>query len=202
MMGIEKDILILISRVRCITEVQVGKIFGTRKRYGRRPFKKALRKMCNEYTLRKYPCNINYTGYRDNTYVYCLNGGKVYKGDELAKAIIGSEIAIRFNLAGYQIKRFYRNPSVGNSKYDLFIEYVNKYNEPKQIIIDIRLDEKINMLKYQGIEHKIEKSTIPFYDIPKILIVTSEDVEKLQINNINNNVEFLDLSLNKLFKYI
>ena len=63
MIGIEKDILILVSKIRCITETQVGKFFGTKKRYSRKPFKKTLRKMCNEYTLRKYPCNINYSGF-------------------------------------------------------------------------------------------------------------------------------------------
>ena len=51
MVGVEKEILILVSKIRCITESQVGKFFGTRKRYARKPFKKTLRKMCNEYIL-------------------------------------------------------------------------------------------------------------------------------------------------------
>ena len=66
MVGVEKEILILVSKIRCITESQVGKFFGTRKRYTRKPLaKRHLRKMCNEYTLRKYPCNLNYSGYRE-----------------------------------------------------------------------------------------------------------------------------------------
>ena len=35
MVGVEKEILILVSKIRCITESQVGKFFGTRKRYTR-----------------------------------------------------------------------------------------------------------------------------------------------------------------------
>jgi len=202
MMGIEKDILILISRVRCMTETQVGKIFGTRKRYRRKPFKKTLKKMCNEYTLRKYPCNINYSGYKDNSYVYYLNGSKMYKGKDLTKIVIGSEVAVKISLGGYELKRFYRNVSVGNSKYDLFIEYIDKYNEPKQVLIDINLDEGIMLSKYEDIEKAIKKSTIPFYEIPKILVVTSQDIESLQAKRLNGDIDFLDLNLNKLFRYI
>jgi len=202
MMGIEKDILILISRVRCMTETQVGKIFGTRKRYGRKPFKKTLKKMCNEYTLRKYPCNINYSGYKDNSYVYYLNGSKMYKGKDLTKIVIGSEVAVKISLGGYELKRFYRNVSVGNCKYDLFIEYIDKYNEPKQVLIDINLDGDIMLSKYEDIEKAMKKSTIPFYEIPKILVVTSKDIESLQAKRLNGDIDFLDLNLNKLFRYI
>ena len=35
MVGLEKDILYLVSRVRCVTEIQVGKVFNTKKRYGK-----------------------------------------------------------------------------------------------------------------------------------------------------------------------
>ena len=63
MVGLEKDILHLVSRVRYVTEIQVGKVFNTKKRYGKRSLKKTLRKMCNDYTLRKFPCNINYSNY-------------------------------------------------------------------------------------------------------------------------------------------
>ena len=202
MMGIEKDILILISRVRCMTETQVGKVFGTRKRYGRKPLKKTLKKMCNEYTLRKYPCNINYSGYKDNSYVYYLNGSKMYKGKDLTKIVIGSEVAIKINLGGYELKRFYRNVSVGNSKYDLFIEYIDKYNEPKQVLIDINLDGDITLSKYENIEKAMKKSTIPFYEIPKILVVTSQNIESLQVKRLNCDIDFIDLNLNKLFRYI
>lgn len=202
MIGIERDILILISRVRCMTETQVGKVFGSRKRYGRKPFKKTLRKMCNEYTLRKYPCNINYSGYKDNTYVYYLNGSKMYKGQELVKAVIGSEVAIKLSSAGYEIKRFYRNVSVADSKFDLFIEYIDKYNEPKQLLVDINLDENFRSSKYEDMQYKINKSTIPFYEIPKILVVTSDNIEGLHEIRGNYEVNFLDLNLSKLFRYI
>lgn len=202
MIGVEKDILILISRIRCMTETQFGKVFGTRKMYGRKPFKKTLRKMCNEYTLRKYPCNINYSGYKDNTYVYYLNGSKMYKGKDLIKAVIGSEVAIRINLNGYEVKRFYRNISVADSKFDLFIEYIDKYNEPKQILIDINIDEQFKGSKYENMERKITKSTIPFYEIPKVLVVTSENIDNIQDLRSNCNINFLDLNLNKLFRYI
>ncbi|MCR8744647.1 hypothetical protein [Romboutsia lituseburensis] len=202
MIGIERDILILISRVRCMTETQVGKVFGSKKRYGRKPFKKTLRKMCNEYTLRKYPCNINYSGYKDNTYVYYLNGSKMYKGQELVKAVIGSEVAIKLSSGGYEIKRFYRNVSVADSKFDLFIEYIDKYNEQKQLLVDINLDGNFRSSKYEDMECKINKSTIPFYDIPKILVVTSENIDGLQEIRGNYEVNFLDLNLSKLFRYI
>lgn len=202
MIGIERDILILISRVRCMTETQVGKVFGSRKRYGRKPFKKTLRKMCNEYTLRKYPCNINYYGYKDNTYVYYLNGSKMYKGQELVKAVIGSEVAIKLSSAGYEIKRFYRNVSVADSKFDLFVEYIDKYNEPKQLLVDINLDDNFRSSKYEDMEYKINKSTIPFYEIPKILVVTSENIDGLHEIRGKYEVNFLDLNLSKLFRYI
>ncbi len=202
MMGIEKDILILISRVRCMTETQVGKVYGTRKKYGKKSFKKTLRKMCNEYTLRKYPCNINYSGYKDNSYVYYLSGSKMYKGNELVKAVIGSEFAIKLNSGGYELKRFYRNISVGGLKYDLFIEYIDKYNDPKQILVDITLDEQLRLSKYEDMENKMKNSTIPFYEPPKVIVVTSKDLENIQSNRIDADIVFLDLNLNKLFRYI
>jgi hypothetical protein len=105
-----------------MTEVQVGKLFNNKKKYSRKPFKKTLRKMCNDYTLKKYPCNINYSGYKDNSYIYYLNGSQMYKGKDLFKAVIGSELAVKIELGGYKIKRFYRNAKVDNLNYDLFIE--------------------------------------------------------------------------------
>lgn len=202
MMGIEKDILLLISRVRCMTETQVGKVFTSKKRYGRKPFKKTLRKMCNEYTLRKYPCNINYRGYRDSSYVYYLNGSKEYKGKDLIKTVIGSELAVRINLGGYEVKRFYRNAKVDNKTYDIFIEYTNLYNELKQILVDIDLDNKIDRSKYMNLEYKIKNSTIPFFEVPKVLVITSAESRNLGQIESNSNISFIDLNLNKLFKYI
>ncbi|SCI11315.1 MULTISPECIES: hypothetical protein [unclassified Romboutsia] len=201
MMGLEKDILLLISRVRCMTETQVGKVFSSKKRRGRKPFKKTLRKMCNEYTLKKYPCNINYSGYRDNSYVYYLNGSKQYKGKELAKTVIGSELAIRFNLGGYEVKRFYRNVRIDNKKFDIFIEYTDHYNELNQLLVDIDLDQKIDKSKYYNLENKIKNSTIPFFEVPRVLIITSE-MRNLGDFDFDSDVCVVDLSLNKLFKYI
>ncbi len=205
MLGIEKEILILVSRVRCMTENQFGKVFGTRKKFKKKSFKKTLRKMCNDYTLRKYPCNINYSGYKDNSYVYYLNGSKQYKGKELIKVVVGSEVAIKLNNNGYDIKRFYRNISVGNLKYDLFVEYIDKYGDIKQILIDIKIDEKLNTSKYENMDEKIKKSTIPFFETPKVLVITGEEIDDLQrsrINKLDGEVEIVDIFLNKLFRYL
>ena len=200
MTSVEKDILLLISRVRCITENQVSKVFSPKKRYGRKPFKKTLKKMCNEYTLRKYPCNINYSGYRDNSYVYYLNGSKQYTGKDLTKNIIGSELVIRMNLEGYDIKRFYRNAKIDNESYDIYIEYADSYNELHQILVDIDLDNSFNRLKYNNLEYKIQNSTIPFFEVPKVLIITSNDSRTL--GQIYSDVIFVDFSFSRLFKYI
>ena len=202
MVGVEKEILILVSKIRCITESQVGKFFGTRKRYARKPFKKTLRKMCNEYTLRKYPCNLNYSGYRENTYIYYLNGSKMYKGKELLKVVIGSELAIKLETGGYKVKRFYRNVKVDNSTYDLFVEYVDNYNDIKQILVDINLDENFNKFKYDKIEEKIEKSTIPFFEVPKILVVTKNNKDIKVPDKLDLDIDFVDINLSKLFKVI
>ncbi|MGL5316559.1 MAG: hypothetical protein ACRC92_25100, partial [Peptostreptococcaceae bacterium] len=177
MMGIEKDILMLLSRVRCMTENQVGKVFNGKRKYGRRPFKKTLRKMCNEYTLRKYPCNINYSGYKDNSYVYYLNGSKMYKGKDLVKVVIGSDLAIKIELGGYKVRRFYRNVKVDNATYDLFIEYTDNYDDVKQILVDINVEDDFNVAKYENMEYKMKKSTIPFFEVPKVLIITSDNKE-------------------------
>ena len=202
MVGVEKEILILVSKIRCITESQVGKSFGTRKRYTRKPFKKTLRKMCNEYTLRKYPCNLNYSGYRENTYIYYLNGSKMYKGKELLKVVLGSELAIKLETGGYKVRRFYRNVKVDNLTYDLFVEYVDNYNDIKQILVDINLDENFNIFKYDKIEEKIEKSTIPFFEVPKILVVTKNNKDIKVPDKLDLDIDFVDINLSKLFKVI
>ena len=202
MVGVEKEILILVSKIRCITESQVGKFFGTRKRYTRKPFKKTLRKMCNEYTLRKYPCNLNYSGYRENTYIYYLNGSKMYKGKELLKVVLGSELAIKLETGGYKVRRFYRNVKVDNLTYDLFVEYVDNYNDIKQILVDINLDENFNIFKYDKIEEKIEKSTVPFFEVPKILVVTKNNKDIKVPDKLDLDIDFVDINLSKLFKVI
>ena len=202
MVGVEKEILILVSKIRCITESQVGKFFGTREGYARKPFKKTLRKMCNEYTLRKYPCNLNYSGYRENTYIYYLNGSKMYKGKELLKVVLGSELAIKLETGGYKVRRFYRNVKVDNLTYDLFVEYVDNYNDIKQILVDINLDENFNIFKYDKIEEKIEKSTIPFFEVPKILVVTKNNKDIKVPDKLDLDIDFVDINLSKLFKVI
>ena len=202
MVGVEKEILILVSKIRCVTEAQVGKFFGTRKRYSRKPFKKTLRKMCNEYTLRKYPCNLNYFGYRDNSYIYYLNGSKMYKGKELLKVVIGSELAVKLETGGYKIRRFYRNIKIDNLMYDLFIEYTDNYGDTKQIIVDINIDENFNVFKYDKIEEKIEKSTIPFFEIPKVLVITKNNKDICIPKKLDLDIEFIDISLSKIFKVI
>ena len=202
MVGVEKEILILVSKIRCITESQVGRFFGTRKRYTRKPFKKTLRKMCNEYTLRKYPCNLNYSGDRENTYIYYLNGSKMYKGKELLKVVLGSELAIKLETGGYKVRRFYRNVKVDNLTYDLFVEYVDNYNDIKQILVDINLDENFNIFKYDKIEEKIEKSTIPFFEVPKILVVTKNNKDIKVPDKLDLDIDFVDINLSKLFKVI
>ena len=202
MVGVEKEILILVSKIRCVTEAQVGKFFGTRKRYSRKPFKKTLRKMCNEYTLRKYPCNLNYFGYRDNSYIYYLNGSKMYKGKELLKVVIGSELAVKLETGGYKIRRFYRNIKIDNLMYDLFIEYTDNYGDTKQIIVDINIDENFNVFKYDKIEEKIEKSTIPFFEVPKVLVITKNNKDICIPKKLDLDIEFIDISLSKIFKVI
>lgn len=202
MVGIEKDILLLISRVRCLTETQAGKVFNTKKKYGRKPFKKTLRKMCNEYTLRKYPCNINYAGYRDSSYIYYLNGSKMYKGKDLVKVLVGSELAIKLDVGGCELRRFYRNISVGNNKYDIFIEYVDYYNDTKQLLVDIDVGDNINISKYENLDRDINKSTIPFFSLPKVLVVTSAKTNNLDLRKLNCDIDFIDMNLNKLFNHI
>lgn len=202
MVGIEKEILLVISRIRCMTETQAGKIFSTKKRYGRKPFKKTLRKMCSEYTLKKYPCNINYGGYRDNSYVYYLNGSKVYKGKDLIKVVVGSELAIKIESGGYEIRRFYRNVKVDNDKYDVFIEYIDQYGDMNQLLVDIDLDNNVDLSKYKDIRYKINNSTIPFFQVPKVLIITSSNIDSELREHTNDKVDFIDLNLNRLFRHI
>ncbi|MFI3209527.1 MAG: hypothetical protein R3Y64_00510 [Peptostreptococcaceae bacterium] len=202
MVGLEKDILLLISKVRCITESQVSKVVcTTRKSYFRKPVKQTLKKMCNEYTLKKYPVNISYQGYRENSYVYYLNGGKTYKGKELLKVIMGSEIVIKLSNSGCRVKRIFRNPKIDNRTYDIYIEYINKYCEVKQILVDIQTDKFI-LSKYENMDRKIEKSTIPFIETPTIFVITNENYERCLENRIDLDIKFIDFSLDKLNKYL
>ena len=96
MIGVEKEILVLMSQVRCATEQQFSKFFSKRKRVVRSPYKKTLRRMCKEFTLKKYPCNIAYGEFKDSSGIYYLNGGSIYKGKELLCRI--NHICAGFNL--------------------------------------------------------------------------------------------------------
>lgn len=201
MVGLEKDILYLVSRVRCVTENQVGKVFSSKKRNGKKSLKRTLRKMCNDYTLRKFPCNINYTNFKDGSGVYYLNGSSIEKGKNLTKMLLGSEIAIRLNSAGYETVRFYRNAKVGDKNYDIFIEYINPRGERLQVLIDIYLEDNFRYSKYDNIIYDIDNSTIPFFMVPKVIVISSKE-QKYNKNNINEYVCFIDASLNKLFNYL
>lgn len=201
MVGLEKDILYLVSRVRCVTENQVGKVFNNKKRNSKKSLKRTLRKMCSDYTLRKFPCNINYMNFKDNSYVYYLNGSNIAKDKNLTKMLLGSEVAIRLKGSGYEIVRFYRNAKVGNKTFDIFIEYINPNRERLQVLIDIELDESFRCSKYNNIINDIDNSTIPFFMVPKVIVISSKE-QKHSSCNMNYNVYFLDTSLNKLFNYL
>lgn len=200
-MGLEKDILYLVSRVRYITENQVGKVFNNKRRNNKKSLKRTLRKMCNDYTLRKFPCNINYTNFKDKSYVYYLNGGNLTNGNNLTKVLLGSEIAIRLNNAGYEVVRFYRKAKLGDKTYDIFIEYIDPSRQRQQILIDVKLNENINYTKYDNIIYDVHNSTIPFFMVPKIVVISSKEQNHNKYN-INENIYFLDISLNKLFNYL
>ncbi len=201
MVGLEKDILYLVSRVRCVTENQVGKVFNSKKRNNKKSLKRTLRKMCNDYTLRKFPGNINYTNFKDNSCVYYLNGSNITKGKNLSKMLLGSEIAIRLNSAGYETVRFYRNARVGDQTYDIFIEYINPHRERIQVLIDIEIDGNFKCSKYDNIVNDIENSTIPFFMAPKVIVISSKE-QKYNQCYINEYIYFIDASLNKLFNYL
>lgn len=201
MVGLERDILYLVSRVRCVTENQVGKVFNSKKRNGKKSLKRTLRKMCNDYTLRKFPCDISYTSFKDTSYVYYLNGSNISKGTNLSKMLLGSEIAIRLNSEGYEIVRFYRNAKVGDKTYDIFIEYINPSRERLQVLVDIEVDEHIRCTKYNNLIDDIDNSTIPFFMVPKVIVISSRE-QKYNKCNMNDNIHYLDMSLNKLFNYL
>ena len=168
MVGLEKDILYLVSRVRCVTENQVGKVFSNKKRSNKKSLKRTLRKMCNDYTLRKFPCNITYTNFRDNSYVYYLNGSNVVREENLTKMLLGSEIAIRLRNSGFKFKLLknsivYHMHSATGNRVNGFKEYylvrnlfmytkrnqsLEKYKKAKKtyyIILIINLLKNFNM---------------------------------------------------------
>lgn len=201
MIGMEKEILVLMSQVRCATEQQFNKFFSKKRKLVKSPYKKTLRRMCREFTLRKYPCNISYGEYKDSSGIYYLNGGKMYKGKELLKVIIGSEIALKMEASGYEIKRFYRNISIDKDKYDLYIEYIDQDKKLKQKLIDIRLSDIFKASKYKNLPYKIMNSTIPFFEIPEVIIITQEkSIDQHRLKTINPNVKLVNINLDDLIK--
>lgn len=197
---LEKEMIFIISRLRCLTENQLNKLFGTKQDPKRRTIKRTLRRMCNDYILVKLPCNINYRGYKDNSYVYYINGSKLYRGEVLLRTLIGSEIAVKINTAKFEILRFYRNINMANKKFDLYIEYVNtNTNETKQVLVDILLDKTIDISKYSNISSDLQSCTIPFFMVPNIIVVTNYDnIELRELER--KNIFFVNTSLNSIYR--
>ena len=52
------------------------------------------------------------------------------------------------------------------------------------------------------IEEKIEKSTIPFFEVPKILVVTKNNKDIKVPDKLDLDIDFVDINLSKLFKVI
>ncbi|WP_373601459.1 hypothetical protein [Paraclostridium bifermentans] len=203
MIGMEKEILVLMSQVRCATEQQFNKFFSKKRKIVKSPYKKTLRRMCREFTLRKYPCNVTYGEYKDSSGIYYLNGGKTYKGKELLKVIIGSDIALKMEASGYEIRRFYRNVSIDKDKYDIYIEYLDKDKNLKQKLIDIRLSDIFKASKYKNLPYKIMNSTIPFFEIPEVIIITQEkSIDQHRLKCINSNVKIVNINLDNLTKHL
>lgn len=200
MLNMEKEILVLMSQIRCATEQQFNKFFSKKRKIIRSPHKKTLRKMCRNFTLRKYPCSIVYGDYRDSSGIYYLNGGKTYKGKELLKVIIGSEIVLKMEFLGYEIKRFYRDVTIDKETYDIYIEYIDKNKMLKQKLIDIKLTDGFRMSKYKDLYNKILNSTIPFYEIPEVLVVSQYN-DKRSIY-MYDNIKLIDIKLENLTKYL
>ena len=68
------------------------------------------------------------------------------------------------------------------------------YQENKrEFLHDVRLDL---------IEEKIEKSTIPFFEVPKILVVTKNNKDIKVPDKLDLDIDFVDINLSKLFKVI
>lgn len=204
---LEKEILFLISRLRCLTETQVNKLYNYKRDSKRKTLKRALRRMCNDYILVKFPCNINYRGYRENSYLYYINGSsEFYEGEDLVKVLITSDIAVKLNLANFEIVRFYRNINIGDNNYCLYIEYIDNYLRRKQVLFDIRLDvqnkNQIDFFKYETLDLDIKKTTIPFFMIPNVIIITNNLNENSFFDNKPKNVFLVDMSLHSLFKYL
>ena len=201
---LEKEILFIISRLRCLTESQFNKLFNYKRDSKKKTLKRTLKRMCNDYILVKFPCSINYRGYRDNSYLYYINGSsEFYEGEDLVKALIISDIAVKLNLANFDIVRFYRNINIGEHNYSLYIEYIDNNYRRKQVLFDVQLKNKIDFSKYETLQFDINTSTIPFFMVPNIIVVTDNlnQFDYLSAYN-TKNIFLIDISLQYLFKYL
>ena len=201
---LEKEILFIISRLRCLTETQFNKLFNYKRDSKKKTLKRTLRRMCNDYILVKFPCNINYRGYKENSYLYYINGAsEFYKGDDLIKALISSDIAVKLNLANFDIVRFYRNINIGDNNYSLYIEYIDSNCQRKQVLFDIQLGNNIDLSKYYTLKSDMKNTTIPFFMVPNIIVVTNSLNEDDYLYTRNTeNIFLIDMSLHSMFKYL
>lgn len=201
---LEKEILFIISRLRCLTETQFNKLFNYKRDSKKKTLKRTLRRMCNDYILVKFPCNINYRGYKENSYLYYINGAsEFYKGDDLIKALISSDIAVKLNLANFDIVRFYRNINIGDNNYSLYIEYIDSNCQRKQVLFDIQLGNNIYLSKYYTLKSDMKNTTIPFFMVPNIIVVTNSLNEDDYLYTQNTeNIFLIDMSLHSMFKYL
>ncbi len=90
-------------------------------------------------------------------------------------------------------------------KYDLFIEYTDQFGNIKQVLVDVDLNNEIDISKYENLSKKIDKSTIPFFKVPNVLVVTPDNISELNdLERYDNeySINFIDLGLNKLFNCI
>lgn len=202
MTALEKEILFIISRLRCLTEVQLNKLFNFKRETKKKTLKRTLRRMCSDCILVKFPVNINYKGFRDNSYVYYINGSEFYRGEELVRALISSEVAVKLKMARFEIVRFYKNINIGNKRYT-YIEYINPYsNKRAQTLFDVQLKEAPNLLDYEDIKKDIKNSSIPFFMIPNVIVITKLNENPLQNILSEKNISIVDISLASIFRYL
>ncbi|MGM9533498.1 hypothetical protein [Intestinibacter sp.] len=201
---LEKEILFIISRLRCLTETQFNKLFNYKRDSKKKTLKRTLRRMCNDYILVKFPCNINYRGYKENSYLYYINGSsEFYKGEDLIKALISSDIAVKLNLANFDIVRFYRNINIGDNNYSLYIEYIDNNCQRKQVLFDMQLGNTVDLSKYYTLKADMKNTTIPFFMVPNIIVVTNRlnEDDYLYIQD-QENIFLVDISLHSMFRYL
>ena len=56
-------------------------------------------------------------------------------------------------------------------------------------------------MKYDHLNYDIQNSTIPFFMVPRILVISPNEPKNIKYN-CDDNVFVLDTSLNKIFCYI